>query len=199
MNLDKTGQNNQTTTFNTRPANAGGRTYQLVLTGIFAAVTAVCSWISIPLPSMIPINLAILGVLLSAGCLGFKCGTMSQIIYVLLGAIGVPVFAGFSGGFHVIAGPTGGYIIGYILCAMVVGFVSSRTKSVWALLGSMIAGVLVCYIFGTIWYIHLMNISFVAGLAQCMVPFLPGDALKIAAALFLITRLRKTNVLNNIA
>ena len=110
MNIDKTGQNNQTTTFNTRSANAGSRTYQLVLTGIFAAVTAVCSWISIPLPSMIPINLAILGVLLSAGCLGFKCGSMSQIIYVLLGAIGVPVFAGFSGGFHVIAGPTGGFI-----------------------------------------------------------------------------------------
>ena len=70
--------------------------YKLVLTGIFAAVVAVCSWISIPLPfTQVPINLAILGVLLAGGLLGSKYGALSLIIYILIGAVGVPVFAGF--------------------------------------------------------------------------------------------------------
>ena len=168
--------------------------YPLVLCGVFAAVMVICSQILIPLPSGVPINLAILGVLLCAGCLGFRYGMITQIIYVLLGCIGIPVFAGLSGGLHVIAGPTGGYIVGYILCAGVVGFIASRTRSFWALVGAMILGVLVCYAFGTIWYVHLMNISFAAGLAQCVIPFLPFDAAKIALAALLVQRLRQTKL-----
>ena len=80
--------------------------YPLVICGVFAAVMVVCSWIAIPLPSGVPINLAVLGVLLSAGCLGFKYGPLTQLVYVLLGCVGLPVFAGFNGGLHVIAGPT---------------------------------------------------------------------------------------------
>lgn len=76
--------------------------YPLVICGVFAAVMVVCSWIAIPLPSGVPINLAVLGVLLSAGCLGFKYGTLTQLVYVLLGCVGLPVFAGFNGGLHVI-------------------------------------------------------------------------------------------------
>ena len=103
--------------------------YKLVLTGIFAAVVAVCSWISIPLPfTQVPINLAILGVLLAGGLLGSKYGALSLIIYILIGAVGVPVFAGFGAGLGTLAGPTGGYIVGYILCSAVAGIGSSVTS-----------------------------------------------------------------------
>ena len=120
---------------NTNTKTKATTAYPLVICGVFAAVMVVCSWIAIPLPSGVPINLAVLGVLLSAGCLGFKYGTLTQLVYVLLGCVGLPVFAGFNGGLHVIAGPTGGYIVGYILCAGIVGFIASRTKSFWALVG----------------------------------------------------------------
>lgn len=102
---------------NTNTKTKATTAYPLVICGVFAAVMTVCSWIAIPLPSGVPINLAVLGVLLSAGCLGFKYGTLTQLVYVLLGCVGLPVFAGFNGGLHVIAGPTGRYIVGYILCA----------------------------------------------------------------------------------
>ena len=88
----------------------------LVLTGIFAAIVTICSWITVPLPfTQVPINLAVLGVLLAGGCLGSKYGSLSILIYILLGAVGIPVFAGFGSGLGTLAGPTGGYIVGYIL------------------------------------------------------------------------------------
>ena len=180
---------------NTNTKTKATTAYPLVICGVFAAVMVVCSWIAIPLPSGVPINLAVLGVLLSAGCLGFKYGTLTQLVYVLLGCVGLPVFAGFNGGLHVIAGPTGGYIVGYILCAGIVGFIASRTKSFRALVGAMILGVLACYAFGTLWYVHLMDITFAVGLAQCVIPFLPFYAIKIALAALLVQRLRHTNLI----
>ena len=87
----------------------------MTLTALLAAVTAACSWISVPLPfTPVPINLATLAVFLAGGLLGAKYGSISIITYVLLGAIGVPVFNSFTGGIGIITGPTGGYIIGYI-------------------------------------------------------------------------------------
>ena len=134
---------------NTNTKTKATTAYPLVICGVFAAVMVVCSWIAIPLPSGVPINLAVLGVLLSAGCLGFRYGTLTQLVYVLLGCVGLPVFAGFNGGLHVIAGPTGGYIVGYILCAGIVGFIASRTKSFWALVGAMILGLSLIHIYTT--------------------------------------------------
>ena len=94
----------------------------LILCGVFAAVVAVCSWITVPLPfTQVPINLAILGVLLAGGLLGSKYGALSLLVYILLGAVGLPVFAGFGAGLGAIAGPTGGYIVGYLLCAAISG------------------------------------------------------------------------------
>ncbi len=171
--------------------------YKLVLTGIFAAVVAVCSWISIPLPfTQVPINLAILGVLLAGGLLGSKYGALSLIIYILIGAVGVPVFAGFGAGLSTLAGPTGGYIVGYILCSAVAGIGSSVTSKAakhptLRLAFFMALGVLACYAFGTIWYVILMKTSLWVGLVSCVFPFIPLDAIKIAGALFLVKRLHK--------
>ncbi len=182
---------------------------KLILCGVFAAVVAVCSWITIPLPfTQVPINLAILGVLLAGGLLGSKYGSLSLLIYILLGAVGLPVFAGFGAGLGVLVGPTGGFVAGYILCAAIAGIgtgsatgaaPASPVKS-----GSgksfgfpakriffMAAGVLACYAFGTIWYVLLMKTSLWVGLVSCVFPFIPLDAIKIAVAAFLVRRLER--------
>ena len=103
------------------------KTTMLILCGIFAAVTAICSLITIPLGfTPVPINLGTLAVFLTGGVLGKKYGTLSMTVYVLLGAAGVPVFSGFRGGLGVLAGPTGGYIIGYIAAVLVIGLLADR-------------------------------------------------------------------------
>ena len=173
---------------NKKPA---GRLYSLILAGIFTAVTAICSWINIPLPfTAVPINLALLGVHLSGSLLGPRYGFYSQLIYILLGAIGVPVFAGFSGGFGIIAGPTGGFIVGYAICALIVGALTKKSAAVSRLALSMILGVIVCYGFGLIWFLILTGTSLWAGLIACVFPFLPGDGIKSFLAVLLTRRLK---------
>ena len=118
-------------------------TKNLVLAALFAALTAVCSQIQIPLP-MIPINLALFAVHLCGALLGAKWGALSMAVYALLGAIGVPVFAGFGSGPAVLFGKTGGYILGYILCAAIVGLLTRRLGfSYLKLCLSMVVGVAV--------------------------------------------------------
>ncbi len=163
----------------------------LILAGVFAAVTAICAWLTIPLPfSLVPINLALLGVHLSGALLGWRYGLYSQLIYILLGAIGVPVFSGFSGGFGIITGATGGYIIGYAVCALVVGIFAGKSTSTPRLVAGMVIGVALCYTLGTIWYVHLTQVGAWAALISCVLPFLPGDAIKILLALVLTKRLK---------
>ncbi len=104
------------------------RTTMMILCGIFAAVTAICSLITIPLGfTPVPVNLGTLSVFLTGGILGKKYGTLSMTVYVLLGAAGVPVFSGFRGGIGVLAGPTGGYIIGYIVAVLIIGLLMENT------------------------------------------------------------------------
>ena len=178
-------------------ANHANKTKFLILAGMFAAVTAVCSWINIPLPfTPVPINLALLAVYLAGGLLGVKYGFFSELIYILLGAIGVPVFAGFSGGFGIITGATGGFIIGYLFAAVLVGFLSSGTetmpakKAVVRLALACLAGMVCCYAFGLAWFMVLTGTDLMGSLMACVFPFLPGDAAKIVLAVILIRRLK---------
>lgn len=170
------------------------RTKMLILAAIFAAVIAVCSQIVIPL-APVPINLATLAVFLTAGFLGVKYGTISTIVYVLLGVIGVPVFAGFKGGAGVIVGPTGGYIIGYIVCAAVsallLGILCRNEAYTYPkIILSLAAGLFFCYLLGTIWFYIISGWTIGKILMACVVVFLPGDALKIAAAAILIKKVK---------
>ena len=112
----------------------------MVYIGLSAAIIAVCSWISIPLT--VPITLQTMGVVLISGLFGAKRGTLSTLLYILIGAIGVPVFSGFKSGFGVLLGSTGGYIIGFIFTALIVGIVSDKTNKLWALILSMVVGIL---------------------------------------------------------
>ena len=160
------------------------------LCALFAALTAVLSQVAVPV-GPVPVNLALLAVLLAAGLLGPRYGTLSQIVYVLLGMAGLPVFSGLQGGLGVLAGPTGGYLAGYILCALTAGVLMKRagSKAIGAVL-SMAAGVAVCYMFGTAWYVILTKSSLWSALTVCVFPFLPGDCVKIALACWLTFRLR---------
>ena len=129
---------------------SNSRISDIVYIGMSAAIIAVCAWIQIPLT--VPITLQTMGVALVAGLFGAKRGTLATLLYILIGAIGVPVFSGFKSGFGVLLGSTGGYIIGFIFTALIVGLVSDKTNKLWAIILSMVLGVLVCYAFGTVWF-----------------------------------------------
>ncbi len=180
----------------------------MILCGLFAAITAVCSFITIPLGfTPVPINLGTLAVSLTGGILGKKYGTISMTVYVLLGAAGVPVFAGFRAGISVLAGPTGGYIIGYIAAVFIIGVLADvlvnrsaagrqtasgsravRETLLYALV--MLIGLLICYAFGTAWFMISTGTGLWAAMLSCVIPFLPGDALKIIVAAILVKKLR---------
>ena len=171
--------------------NRSAFTLHLVMAALFAALTAVCSQIRIPLP-MVPINLALFAVHLAGALLGAKWGALSITAYALLGVVGAPVFAGFSSGPAVLFGKTGGYILGYILCALLVGLLVRRIGfTVKGLCLSMIVGVAVCYAFGTAWFMAVTGMNLITSLTYCVFPFLPGDAVKIILAALLALRLRK--------
>lgn len=160
------------------------RTKQMVLIALMTAVTCVLGPISIPLPfSPVPISLTNFAIFLAIFVLGMKSGTISFIIYLLLGAVGVPVFSSFRGGFQVLAGPTGGYLIGFIFLALIMGFALDHfdRKLVPTIIG-MIIGMAVCYAFGTVWLAKLLSLSFKEGLMMGVIPYLAGDAAKIIIA-----------------
>ena len=160
------------------------RTKQMVLIALMTAVTCVLGPLSIPLPfSPVPISLTNFAIFLAIFVLGMKSGTISFIIYLLLGAIGVPVFSSFRGGFQVLAGPTGGYLIGFIFLALIMGFALDHfdRKLVPTIIG-MIIGMAVCYAFGTVWLAKLLSLSFKEGLMMGVIPYLAGDAAKIIIA-----------------
>lgn len=172
------------------------KTIDVVYIGIFAALIALCSWISIPLT--VPITLQTMGVCVTAGLLGTKRGTLSVIVYILLGLIGVPVFASFSSGAGYLLGATGGYIIGFIFTALIVGIMTKALgKKAWVYALSMVIGVVVCYIFGTAWFINVYNrghagaVSLVTVLGWCVTPFIIPDMIKIAVSTLLCVKLDK--------
>lgn len=170
------------------------KTLAIVYTGISAALIAVCSWITIPMT--VPFTLQTLAICLAAGLFGAKIGTSATLIYILLGAIGVPVFSGFKGGAGVLLGSTGGYIIGFVFTALIVGLASDKFKGkLLPMIISMVVGVLVCYVFGTAWFAVVYAKSnepesLATILGWCVIPFIIPDAVKIVVAALLSSRLK---------
>ena len=168
------------------------KTRKLVFYALFAALTCICSQIAIPLPGDVPLSLATFAVMLSGALLGRFGGAVSMVVYVLLGVVGVPVFAGFRGGADRVLGPTGGYIIGYIFMALVIGLlISVWGSNFFASAIAMFAGTVVCYLFGTVWYMLSTGTAFFPAIMACVIPFLPGDAIKILLASFCSGRLQQ--------
>ncbi|MCI9073520.1 MAG: biotin transporter BioY [Lachnospiraceae bacterium] len=162
-------------------------TKKVTLIGLMTAAICVLGPISFPLPiSPVPISLGLLGVLLATYLLGMKWGTVSCLVYLLLGLVGLPVFTGFSGGVGKLFGPTGGYLIGYIFLTLIAGFFISKWPAKWPLhLAGMILGVAVCYLFGTLWLSYLMKRTFMEALWLGVIPYIPADMVKIAITLSL--------------
>lgn len=163
----------------------------MALCAFFAALTAVLSQISIPIQP-VPVNLATLSVCLAGGVLGAGPAAVSQGIYVLLGIIGLPVFAGMSGGVGVAVGPTGGYLMGYVAEAWLIGFLCGKTGGGCVPTAfAMAAGSALLYTLGTAWFMLSTKTGFIVSLWLCVLPFLIGDALKIAAAAVVAPRLSR--------
>lgn len=168
------------------------KTKNIVIIAMMTAVMCIISPFSIPLPfTPIPISLANLIVYISCCILGSKKGMVSVLLYILIGAVGLPVFSGFSGGLSKLAGPTGGYLIGFIFCAVFTGiFVEKFEDKIYMYSVGMIIGTIICYGFGTAWLAFQMKLSFVQALFMGVIPYLLGDTLKIIASTVLGYTLR---------
>ena len=163
----------------------------MVYTAVLAAALCVCSIVSVTIGD-VPITLQTFSVCTAAALLGCKSGAACVLVYVLLGAVGLPVFAGMTGGVGILCGCTGGYIIGFIFTALIVGFAAEKfDRSLPALLISMSLGVLVCYAFGTPWFMFVTKYDFATSLGFCFTPFIAFDAIKIVLSAVIVNRLSK--------
>ncbi len=158
---------------------------------MFGALTALGAYIMIPLP-LVPITLQTLFVILAGALLGGYLGALSQVVYVLLGIIGLPVFSGGKAGFGVLIGPTGGYLIGFVIGALIIGKLTSLRRDpgiVW-LMGSMVAGMVIVYTLGIIQLTFVAKISFIKAISVGLLPPLPGEIIKIIVAAFICRKIR---------
>lgn len=168
-------------------------TKKLVTTALCAAVICVLGPVSVPLPiSPVPVSLALFAIFIAVYALDMRLGAAAVSIYILLGLAGLPVFSGFSGGFGKLAGPTGGYIIGYLFTALISGLFIDRFENKRAMhIIGMAIGTTVCYAFGTAWLAWQGGMSFSAALLAGVIPFIPADCAKIIAAAIIGPKLRR--------
>lgn len=172
--------------------NSLSNTRNLVLCAMCAAITCILAPLSIPLAGGVPVSLATFAVMLSGVLLGGPLGALSQLIYVLLAAVGLPVLAGWTGGLGIVLGMTGGFIIGYIPCAWLTGLIYKKygetakkpVKILFMILG-MTAGNIVLYVIGTAWFMFITEMTLEASLAACVIPFIPGNIIKMAAVIII--------------
>lgn len=171
-----------------------GKTYDMVYIGIFTVLIAICSWISIP--AAVPFTLQTFGVFMAVEVLGGKRGTMAVLVYILMGAVGIPVFAGFQGGIGVIFNTTGGYIVGFLCSALIMWAAESLFgKKTLVRLLSMAAGLIACYVLGTIWFMVVYGrttgaVGLMTVLGWCVIPFIIPDLVKIGLAYFISRKIR---------
>ncbi len=190
--------NNQSKTI----SNTKLSVYQMAAAALMTAVLCVLGPLSIPI-GPVPISLTNFVIYITLYLLGTKLGTLSYCIYLLLGTAGLPIFSGYSGGLAKLAGPTGGYLVGFIAMAVIAGIFIQKNhgKTVMSVLG-MILGTLAAYAFGTIWFVFEAGCTIWYALAVCVFPFLIGDAAKIliASKLGMLIRaaLQKAHLLDSI-
>lgn len=157
--------------------------YPLAMTGMMAALVAVTAPFAIPV-GPVPMSLCSWMVCLAGYVLGGRRAVAAVAVYVLLGGVGMPVFSGFTGGLGKLLGPTGGYILGYLPLAACAGWAAERfPQNRWVQLASMALGTALLYAMGTAWYCVQAGVTLESALGVCVLPFLPTDCLKLAAAL----------------
>lgn len=174
-------------------------TKEMAMTALMAVLIAVCSWISIP--AAVPFTLQTFGVACAVLILGGRNGCLAMIVYLLLGAVGLPVFSGFKSGIGVLLGTTGGYLIGYIFLTLIYWAaerIPTEKKTVRTAVSTaaVTAGLVICYAFGTAWFMIVYtrntgSISIAQALKWCVIPFIPFDLLKIAAAVIVSGKVKR--------
>lgn len=166
---------------------------QLAIVGLMTAIICVMAPFALPIPfSPVPISLGTLAIYFVLTVLGLKFGTISVIIYILLGLAGLPVFTGFRGGPGTLFGPTGGYIIGYIFMALICGFFIDKwgNKILLCFLG-MILGTAALYVFGSFWLAFQLSYTLPQAFMAGAIPYIPGDLIKLVIAVAVGRQLRK--------
>lgn len=172
--------------------------YQMSIIGVMTAVICILAPLSIPI-GVVPISLTNLAIYFALYVLGMKKGSISYVIYMLIGFIGLPVFSGFTGGAPKLLGPTGGYIIGFFFMALISGFFIDNFFDKWYLCFiGMVLGTSVCYAFGTTWLAYQVHLSAGAALSAGVIPFIPGDLAKILIAAFIGPQIRKQLIRANL-
>jgi len=166
------------------------KTYEITITALMAAVTCILAPLSIPI-GPVPISFTNLAIYLSLYLLGWKRGTISYLIYLLIGLVGIPVFSGFTGGPAKLAGPTGGYIIGFIVMAVIAGLVIDNCHKPLIQLIGMIVGTIICYVLGTAWFCFEAKSTVSGALSICVFPFIPGDLIKMIIAMLIGPAIKK--------
>ena len=172
------------------------KSVQTARISLMVALMAICAWISIPL-GVQPFTMQTFAVFVAAGLLGAKGACWAVLSYMLLGAVGLPVFSGMQGGIGVLLGNTGGYVVGFVFIALIEGWAAEKyRRSPRALVLSMVLGTLVCYAFGTAWYVlaylsHSGGAGVLGVLTMCVFPFVIPDIVKMLLALAVIKRVSR--------
>lgn len=168
---------------------------EIVFVGLFAAITAVMAQISIPLPfTPVPITFQLLAVCMAGAILGSRVGGLAILVYDLLGAVGIPVFSGFNGGFGVIIGPRGGYIIAFPIAAFLIGYIIEHTQSHKKVMSfvAMFTGLVIIYFLGMIQLSVITKMDMLKAFYAGVLPFIPLDIVKIVIAAFVSVPIRET-------
>lgn len=173
--------------------NKKNKIYFMCTYAIITALICIFAPMSIPI-GIIPISLTNLILYFAIYILGTKGTLISYVVYLLLGLVGLPVFSGYQGGIAKLAGPTGGYLFGFIFMIIISGLSFEKSKGKFripfTLLG-MVIGTAVAYLFGTIWFIVQMDCTFAYACSVCVFPFIPFDLIKIVVAAILGLAVRK--------
>ena len=165
---------------------------RMVLCAMFTALVAVCSQIAVPMPWGVPINLALFAVYMAGTMLGPVWGTASQIVFIALAAIGVPVLANFSGGIDKFVGPTGGFLISFPIMAYIIGLgVEHRDAFKGAFPVAVVVGTVVNYIVGVILFVIVAHSTVSVAVSACVLPFIPTAIIKAVLACVLGLNIRK--------
>lgn len=165
-------------------------TKTIVTVGMFTAILAVLSILQIPMPSGVPVTLQTFAMALCGYVLGWKKGTMSTILYVVIGAIGVPVYAGMTGGFSILFGYTGGFLVGFIFMTLLCGVgLRFKQKFLQMLLG--VLGLVLCHFFGVMWFSIVAASTIVNSFLMVSVPYIIKDIISVVAAYFVAIAIRK--------
>lgn len=170
------------------------RTVDLVYVALGAVIISVCSWISIP--ATVPFTMQTFAICFVLAAFGGKLGTMAITVYILLGAVGVPVFSNFNSGIGAILGTTGGYIVGFVFMGLAYWLITHLFgKKIWVEILALLIGLALCYIFGTAWFMVVYTrtksaVGLAAVLGWCVIPFIIPDLIKLGLSLTLVRRLR---------